>query len=199
MKPPKLPAAYQEVEYIGSTTGGSSAAEYIEIGIYPQLSDALTIKFQATGDYSGDAIRPLGAYTPGVEIDGYRGLRLWTNSAIDFGGGNINIADGNIHTMSCSDVGAWEYDGTAILTGNPIQTQQSISIVLFKARYLNRVLYGNGTLRIYEFKYYRNGAAICSLVPCYRKSDNVIGMYDLVTNTFFTNAGTGTFEKGNNV
>ena len=30
-------------------------------------------------------------------------------------------------------------------------------------------------------------------------SDSVIGMYDLVSKTFLTNAGTGTFTKGNNV
>ena len=45
----------------------------------------------------------------------------------------------------------------------------------------------------------RNGEEIVSLVPCYRKSDNVIGAYDTVTDTFYTNAGTGTFTKGNDV
>lgn len=37
------------------------------------------------------------------------------------------------------------------------------------------------------------------LVPCYRKSDTVIGMYDLKTKQFFTNAGTSNFEKGPDV
>ena len=40
---------------------------------------------------------------------------------------------------------------------------------------------------------------IIDLVPCYRKSDGEIGMYDLVSNTFFTNQGTGTFLKGADV
>lgn len=37
------------------------------------------------------------------------------------------------------------------------------------------------------------------LVPCYRKSDTVIGMYDLKTKQFFTNAGSSHFEKGPDV
>lgn len=44
-----------------------------------------------------------------------------------------------------------------------------------------------------------NDNPIRDFVPCYRKSDGEIGMYDLVTNTFFTNQGTGNFTKGNNV
>lgn len=34
------------------------------------------------------------------------------------------------------------------------------------------------------------------LIPCYRKNDNEIGMYDTVSKSFFTNQGTGTFLKG---
>lgn len=37
------------------------------------------------------------------------------------------------------------------------------------------------------------------LVPCYRKIDSKPGMYDLVSNTFFTNAGTGEFVVGADV
>lgn len=40
---------------------------------------------------------------------------------------------------------------------------------------------------------------VLDLIPCYRKSDNEIGMYDLVSKTFFTNQGTGTFTKGADV
>ena len=36
-------------------------------------------------------------------------------------------------------------------------------------------------------------------IPCYRKSDNTPGMYDLVTDTFNAGTGTGYFIVGNNV
>lgn len=38
-----------------------------------------------------------------------------------------------------------------------------------------------------------------NFIPCYRRSDNVIGLYDLVENKFYTNAGTGNFLKGPDV
>ena len=36
-------------------------------------------------------------------------------------------------------------------------------------------------------------------IPCYRKSDGKIGMYDMASGQFFTNAGTGEFLKGEDV
>lgn len=53
--------------------------------------------------------------------------------------------------------------------------------------------------QFYWFKFRRGGKLIGDFIPCYRKSDNVPGMYDLVTNVFFTNAGTGTIGVGPDV
>lgn len=44
-----------------------------------------------------------------------------------------------------------------------------------------------------EWKY------ICELIPCYRKSDSVIGMWDRVNKVFYTNAWSWTFLKGWNI
>ena len=35
-----------------------------------------------------------------------------------------------------------------------------------------------------------------NLIPCYRNSDNVVGLYDIVNNVFYTNDGTGDFIAG---
>lgn len=45
----------------------------------------------------------------------------------------------------------------------------------------------------------RDGTVIYEGVPCYRKSDGEPGMYDLVSGTFSTNAGSGTFVLGPSV
>ena len=34
-----------------------------------------------------------------------------------------------------------------------------------------------------------NGQIVTNLIPCYRISDNRIGMYDAITDTFYENAG----------
>ena len=43
-----------------------------------------------------------------------------------------------------------------------------------------------GKLRIYNFIYSSDGNRLVELIPCKRKSDGVIGMYDLVGRKFYT-------------
>ena len=52
---------------------------------------------------------------------------------------------------------------------------------------------------IYYFKIYDNGTLVRDMVPARRNSDGVLGLYDMVTNTFFTNNGTGEFIAGPDV
>lgn len=64
---------------------------------------------------------------------------------------------------------------------------------------------GSGTLgsfsayKFRELKIYENDILIHHYYPCYRKSDNEPGIYDVITNTFLTNDGTGDFICGNDV
>lgn len=49
-------------------------------------------------------------------------------------------------------------------------------------------------MKLYDFKIFsENNEYIRYLVPVYRKSDNVVGLYDFITGTFYTNKGTGNF------
>ena len=43
--------------------------------------------------------------------------------------------------------------------------------------------------RIYGFKIYMDNLVIREFVPCYRTTDNVKGMYEMITGEFFTNEG----------
>lgn len=45
----------------------------------------------------------------------------------------------------------------------------------------------------------RTQGLLAYYIPCYRKSDNVIGLYDVMTRTFLTNRGSGVFLKGADV
>lgn len=58
------------------------------------------------------------------------------------------------------------------------------------------------TLRIYRSVVNAGVASlqlIAKFIPCYRKSDNVIGFYDSVNSVFYINQGTGAFGKGPDV
>ena len=77
----------------------------------------------------------------------------------------------------------------------------SVNHMLFAHMYNGSLRYDTGTARkIGRFSYWdKNGVLICDLYPCYRKSDGIIGMYDVARNHFFTNVGTGSFTKGADV
>lgn len=51
-------------------------------------------------------------------------------------------------------------------------------------------------MRSKELQRIINGVKVLHIIPCYRKSDNKPGMYDIVNNIFYTNQGTGEFLVG---
>lgn len=53
--------------------------------------------------------------------------------------------------------------------------------------------------KLYSFSAYLDGTLVMDLKPCYRTTDNEIGMYDEVNDRFYTNDGTGTFIKGDDI
>lgn len=56
-----------------------------------------------------------------------------------------------------------------------------------------------GKTKMYYYKVMQGETVIQHFIPCYRKADNVAGMYDVVNDKFYTNAGTGNFIVGGNV
>ena len=94
---------------------------------------------------------------------------------------------------------AGEYCGYNLNLNYSGSLVNGLSIYIFSCN-LNNSTAGRGcNARFYKFEIYSGGEQKFNGIPCYRKADNKPGMYDLVTNTFFTNAGTGEFTVGNNV
>ena len=56
--------------------------------------------------------------------------------------------------------------------------------------------YNCASVKIYSYRASLDGQLLRDFVPCKRNSDDELGMYDLVNNAFYTNAGTGTFTAG---
>ena len=80
-------------------------------------------------------------------------------------------------------------------------SNQTSSMILFGApNNENTVdLFSAYNMKVYRLKLYENDVLVREYVPCYRVSDNEIGLYELVNNVFYPNNGTGTFNKGNDV
>jgi hypothetical protein len=86
--------------------------------------------------------------------------------------------------------------------GNDIGQRQytmTNNLYLFAQNYNGTPRFGS-TRSIGYFTYHdKNNVLICNLIPCYRRSDGEIGMYDTVRKIFLTNVGSGSFTKGANV
>lgn len=52
------------------------------------------------------------------------------------------------------------------------------------------------SMQLYHAKIWRNGDLVRDFYPCYRKADNVAGLYDITNDVFYTNSGSGTFAVG---
>ena len=190
-----LPSEYQQVEYIGISASGA----YIATNYVPVQGDEIRFRCRITGNASAVLFSSgTGNYQTIVVFDrsngrahlkmfqtgGASSIAYWYTGVVDFTLKNPTStlnAGGSDVTVSTPFQGA--------LDGN--QT----NLWIFRRR--NG---GDGVAsRLYSFSITNNGAEKLTLIPCYRKSDGEIGMYDFVSRTFYNNAGTGTFVKGADV
>ena len=194
----KLPSEYQRLEYIEST-----GTQYIDTGINTNTTTSRyetkinpssvsgTIGIFGTRNDSSANQDSMNAFI----IDG--AFRLdWLYGAM--GSFVRNISSNTDYTISITR-------GLATINNVDYTSGETTSIDSLYTFYIGNL--NNAGLvyskrfsgKIYYSKLYNNNILVFDGVPCYRKSDNEIGMYDLVSNTFFTNAGTGTFIKGDNI
>ena len=124
------------------------------------------------------------------------GISFWTDGYCHFGNSSVQVpgvSSTGKHRVELSKNGLYLDDTKLNFTAGT--SMANANLILFRVLNDNRVFLG----RIYNAKVYDDNILIRDLVPCYRKSDNVIGMLDLVNNVFYTNAGPGKFLKGNSV
>lgn len=201
----RLPVEYQEVEYIEST-----GTQYVNTNVPLTMTDnvidlSFNLKISDITNVSANNSKfLLGSttndfiYNTGIYQDNQSSYRL--QMAIRPSGTNARIKvdfpvaseysiylskDGSIVN---DIVGTFITDGGNNLSGN-------LRILGFR-RYVDR----NIACKLHYFEVIdKNGVMINCFIPCYRKSDNEIGLYDTINNVFYTNAGTGTFLKGGNI
>ena len=202
---PGLPSIYQEVEYL---QGENNKATYIDLGFAFDTKARILIDLESLSNitsYTFGAAENSGALrclmtTPansGISMYGSTGTALIVcvstityNEKLSF---EIVLAQGglSVTNLDTGEVKKNTSQGAYTMTNN---------LYLFAQNYNGTPRCGN-TRRIYKFQYYdQNDELICDLVPCYRKSDGVCGMYDRARKIFLTNIGSGAdFTKGADV
>ena len=191
----ELPDEYQQVEYIEST-----GTQYIDTGI----------NINTTTSRYETKIKP-SSVSGTIGIFGTRNYSSANQSAMNVfiisgtfrldwisGNGNYNvrnISSDTEYTISITR-GLATINNVNYTSGDTTSIDSLYPFYVGNFNNVGSVFSTGFSGKIYYSKLYNNNILVFDGVPCYRKSDNEIGMYDLVSNTFFTNAGTGTFNVG---
>lgn len=194
---------YTAVDYIQSSNGA-----YIDINYIPQVnnnSSRIVIDFmplEVGGIYY--------TYRLGGSFDGSnRTLFLYGSSAP----GRIGVGSAdqtlnysfNANSRYKADISVNNGSISGSINGSNISgsysgySYSSYSYYIFAMNQIGQPV-GNTNARIYSYKIYENNVLKRNLIPCYRNRDNVIGLYDSVSHSFFFNSsGTGSLIKGSNI
>ena len=200
-----FPSAYQKVEYLQA-----SGTQYIDTGYVQTANTEYDITYEwlqheefdyifAANEFHGDVYKYGIIYRDGITrynlSNGNQASKYEANHSI---GTKVTASFHN---------GILTVDNVQTHVG-PVTNLSLCNLCLFagQSRYTNYDTYqpyiaidGMSSARIYEFKISELGKLILHMVPCYRRSDNVAGMYDLVNDKFYVNGGSGTFLVGEDV
>lgn len=194
-----LPASYQQVQYLRST-----GTQYIDTDFKLNQNSRVVIEASLPVGNLGYGYRLFGARNAASNKGFFISSSTSTNNSgllyADYGNSGASFVqiDNNVH-MYDFNKNVFSLDGTTLKTFTTSTFTTSYNAILFGGN-------SGGTIvakswQIYSCKIYDNGTLIRDFIPCYRKSDNVAGMYDIVNNAFYTdaNANATNFQVGPNV
>ena len=188
----KLPNLYQEVEYIES-----DGNQYIDTGYVPNQNTEFEVEYELNkkGTYGiifgGEQAYSNNAFH--MYVSGWP--QMWD---IGFGKFFTYAKEVELNKKIKYKINKTNYYFDNVeytYTGNTT-FDNARAVYLFADNRSSVLLDVNAQKKIYKCSIKDNNTLVRNFVPCYRKSDNVIGMYDTVNKVFYTNQGTGTFLKG---
>ncbi len=201
---------YQPVEYIQS-----SGTQYIDTGYKPNSNTKMEVEYLPSASYSAfmciygtqnstSSGRFYGLvsatqYYLQVNYSNASNPSVWgfnKDGTTKTGGNgtftsvlqNVKLTIDNVSVKIESNEYTNTYDMTGYSTwGENINCNYNLTLF---ARNTAGTVGNNFSGNVYSFKLWDNGSLVRNMIPCYRLSDSVIGMYDLVNGVFYTNANT---------
>lgn len=187
----RLPAEYQEVAWIAS-----SGTQYIDSGIVGKPSVEVNADFEYTALPNNANVGLLGSRNSGT--------RFYLISVYN-GKFHLGISGDKTSTVTALTDTRYKYsmsyDGNdfyavvnddTILSGTQRNATTPYNLYIFACNNTGSVA-RQCSAKLYSMTIKIDGDTVRNLVPCYRKSDSVAGLYDLVEGEFLTNAGSGNF------
>lgn len=212
------PNIYRRVEYIKST-----GTQYIQTNIIPfnTTKIKLDMKFGDFHEYANAS--NYNSYFCGVtEFDGdntsevFWGVslnELSGSTELDFYLGNVSWQESANHisnpanittrqTMQICRGNSYWGSQTALANAAITKAEPTEPLAIMGFNCVDRPDFSSNPYKcrdliIYGVMIYLDGLELShNLIPVERISDNALGLYDSITDTFFTNSGSGVFEKG---
>lgn len=193
IEPESLPEGYLRLEYIEST-----GTQYIDTGFKHNQNTRVVMDAQFTNLSSTAGVQWLfdgrasdGSGCKGVFYDHRDNLN---KVSCDYAAvsNRYRFAD-----LNASDRLHIDYNKNVVTINGHVKTysavsfQSNSSMALF-ALNNNGTVESYGSSRIYSCKIYDNDFLVRNFIPC-KNAQDAVGLYDLVTETFYANQGTGAF------
>ena len=190
-----LPIQYQELEYIEST-----GTQWLLIDVIPKRTDYL--KLEADIKWTQSSSRQL----MGSNVGGYY-FGINESGKYEVGGGVVSTISGATNSYDHIVFEKMKYPdlNTNLTVNGTLACNRSYGGA--DNPYKLGILQLNSN-PLYSFwckasiknvKVYLNDVLVFNGIPCYKVSDKSIGMYDLVNKIFYSNNGTGNFNKGSEI
>lgn len=180
---------FKTLEYIQST-----GTQCIDTGINPDSNTVIEIKFSWQGSNYG------WGRLFGTSGDINFELAAKSNTTFRFGingiGADVPFNGDVIQTVKVTGTGKYYLDDVLKLDRNINQNFITFLYLLCIGNASNRE---KGKAKIYYCKIWNNDILIKNFIPVEKKSNNEIGLYNLVDNSFYTNQGTGEFIAGEEI
>lgn len=200
MKPSLVPFAYQQVEYIQST-----GVQRIKTNIQPTSKYKIEEEFAITDRSVTSCLWCARGSNTGVNSTTAFNLG---NSQVrcDYGVNasmiNIGIITANQKYTLTMDAEKWYLDGVLKTTMSAATYTAGSKLQLMASHYngIDANLGNYAKMKLYRFSVWNaDGELVGNFIPCYRRSDNMAGLYDTVEGGFYTNSGSGTLGVGQDV
>ena len=192
-----FPIDYARVEYIEST-----GTQYINTGYIPGPSTDMEIEFSYL-DVNNEASASWYPICGERSSSGYTYLGFWIHKsnhkiAVNYGlydsigDGSESISEDVRYNLQ--NHGSQFFLNNNIFTSSTTQvTKGTTPIYIFTIGNGSSVESRHVLIKLYLFKIYENEELVRYMIPCYRKSDEVAGLYDVIEGVFYANSGTGSF------
>ena len=201
---PRLPKEYQEVEYIKAT-----GSQYIDTGI--KMNAAHTI-YNDGQSLTADANHLLQAFSDnrnrlGVKLFGSSKKVQYYWLLDNSGASSTQVEPDDLNSINVTNRFQMTQNssGLKLVQGKNIKSISYFGTTKGELDETWKIFYYNANTSnipkgiLYEARIMENNEIIHQYIPCYRKTDGEIGVYDIIDNNFLTNAGSDSFEKGKDI